>query len=122
MRHLDQFQIMHDPILAFGLALALRRLVDRQPHIFLDRQPGQQRMVLKHHRPIRPRRVHHFPTEEDGAARRLDQTRHGIEQGRLAAARMADQGHELSFVDFQIDPVERAEASRLGRKFDRDTF
>ena len=43
---------------------------------------------------------------QDAAAAGLGEAGHQVEQGALAAARVADQGDELALIDLQVDVLE----------------
>ncbi len=94
------------------------RAVDRQADILVDRQPRQEGVVLEHHRTVGPGFVDLAPGEEDAAFGRTQEPRHDVEEGRLAAARMADDGDELALVDLEVDPPEHV--GRTGRETERD--
>jgi hypothetical protein len=51
--HVDEAEVMHDPLMPLGLGLHTRKnLVHGERDILLDGEPRQQRVVLKHHRAI----------------------------------------------------------------------
>ena len=101
--HLHQFEIVHHPVMALGLALrAAEHLVHRDGDVAVDGQPRQQRVVLEHDGTVGARVVDHLAFEEDLAAGRLQQAAQDVEQGRLAASRMADQRDELALLDAQV--------------------
>ena len=105
----------------FGARLELRPILrraedalDRQVHVFMAGEPGQQRMVLKHHRALRAG-AGDFPVgAQQGALRWRGQAGHQVEQGGLAATGMADQGDELAFGDSEVDIFQCAEGALFG--------
>ena len=52
--------------------------------------------------------------DEDLALRRAIDAGQHVDQRGLAAARFADDGHELAAIDLQIDAVQRGELARRG--------
>ena len=99
MGHVDQFEIVVHPLLALCPALASHCLVDGEANILLNRQPGQQRVILKDHRAIRTRLIDGLAIEEHHAAGGLRQSRDDIEQSRFAAPGVPDQRDELPLLD-----------------------
>ena len=104
MAHLDQVQVLHDPVVAFRAGLrAAEDLGHGQLDVVIDRQPGQQAVVLEDHGPVGARRVDLAPVQGDRAAGHVGQTGDQVQQGRLAAAGMADDADEFALVDRQGD-------------------
>ena len=89
-----------------GARLELRLVLGRGEHA-LDREvdvleagePGQQRMVLEHHRALRARAADLAVGAQQDALRRRGQAGDQVQQRRLAAARVADQRDELALGD-----------------------
>src|SRR2546425_10552688 len=74
-------------------------------------------VALEHHGdPARPGghvAVHALARDVDLAPRRALEARDHAQQGRLAAARGAEQDQELSLADRQIHPVDRVQVTKL---------
>ena len=83
--------------------VAREHLVDGEAHVVVDGEPGQQRVVLEHHGAIGPGLVDLLVLEQHRAARDVEQAGDDVEQGRLAAAGMADDGDVLALLDAEID-------------------
>ena len=122
MGHVDQLEIVVHPLLALCPALAGHCLVDGEANILFNRQPGQQRVILKDHGAIRTRLVDGLAIEEHHAAGGLRQARDDIEQSRFAAPGVPDQRDELPLLDRKIDILDRRERPSLGREDDADAF
>ena len=91
---------------------ALRHLPVAQPEseIVVDRHVLVEGVILEHHRDVAvPGRqlVDHPVADRDGPGRDLLESRDHPQRGRLAAARRADQDHELLVRDLQIDIAHR---------------
>jgi hypothetical protein len=107
MRHLHQAEIVHGPVMALGARLAAgKHLVNREPHVLIGGEPRQQRVVLEHDAAVRPRLVHFAILEQDHSRGRRKQPGDDVEQGRLAATGMADDGNELAAIELQRNLVE----------------
>ena len=74
--------------------------------VLVDRQPGQQAVVLEHHGAVGSGAVDLLVLEQHGAGRDLGQPGDQVEQRRLAAAGMADDRDEFALVDGQLDVLE----------------
>src|SRR6185503_3785186 len=99
------------PFVPLALALAGREhLVHGEAHVFVYREPGQQRVILEHDRTIRSGLMHFAPLEKHVAAGRLRQPRDDVEQRRLAAAGVADDGDVFALADFQRDVTQHLAA------------
>ena len=85
-----------------------------QIHVLLNGLPGQQGIVLKHHHPIRAGAANRLSAQQHLSARRLQEARNHIEQGRFAAAGMADHTNKLRFLDLQIDLAKGFKRAALG--------
>jgi hypothetical protein len=69
MRHAHHLQVVQDPVAALGLAAVRAKiLLDRDLHVLVDGQPGQQRVVLEHHRAVGAGAVDLAAVEEHAAA------------------------------------------------------
>jgi hypothetical protein len=79
---------------------------DSQGDVLAHRQPGQQRIVLEHHHLVRAGAAHRLAIHQHRAARGQIEAGDHVEQGRLAAAGMANQGDEFSLADLQINALE----------------
>lgn len=75
-------------------------------------------MVLEDDRAVGSGLVHLTAREEDATLARPQQPRQDVEEGRLAAARMPDDGYELAFAHLEVDAAEH-EGCR-GREAQRD--
>ncbi len=107
MGHVHQIQIMQGPFVPLPPGLGLfEDLIHRQTYIVVDGQPGQQRVVLEHHRSIRTGLGHFLLLQDYPALGRLQQARDDVQHGRLAATGVADQGDELALLDLQVHIVQ----------------
>ena len=93
-----------------GLDLGGRRLAQAQAEIQVVAhvQVRVQRIALEHHRDVafaRLELVDALAADRDLAGRDRLQPRDHAQQGRLAAARGADQHHELAVGDFEVDAL-----------------
>ena len=89
---------------------SLRQLphLQREGEVLEDRLLRIERVVLEHHRDVPVlgiEVVDHAVADEDVAARHRDQPGDEVERRRLAAARRADQRHELAVLDGERDVV-----------------
>ena len=99
---LDEFVGDVLDLLARQLALA-RAEADILPH----RHPRKQGVVLEHHAAVAAGRGDGFDLDQDFAGGGLFEARDHAQQGRLAAARSADQAHERASLDRRVDARER---------------
>ncbi len=101
MGHLHEVEIVHDPVVPFGAwsSLPAEDLVDGEIDVVVDGQPGQQRVVLEDDGAFRAGCIDLVVFEQDGAGGDPRQAGDQVEQGRLAAAGMADDRDELALVD-----------------------
>jgi hypothetical protein len=107
VRHLHEVEIVHDPLMLLGPALlAAQHLAHGKLHVVVNREPGQQRVVLEHHRPVGSRLLHLIALEQDGARCDLRKSGDQVEQGRLAAPGMADDRDHLALLDLERDIVQ----------------
>ncbi|MNH24916.1 hypothetical protein D3C79_848740 [compost metagenome] len=109
--HLHQRQVVIDP-LRHRPPIRLH-LPGGQRHVLLDAEPGQQRMVLEHHGPLRPGPHHLAPVQDDAPGGGIQQPGHQVEHCALATAGVTDEGDELPLLDAQVDPAEGLEAALL---------
>ncbi|MCY1440141.1 hypothetical protein D9M71_564030 [compost metagenome] len=110
--HVHQVEVVLDPLAHLGLALlALEHLLHGQLDVLVAGQPGQQAVVLEHHRALRARAVDFPAIADQPACAGVQQTGDQVEHGGLAAAGVADQGDELATGDAQVDVAEGLEAS-----------
>ena len=86
-----------------------------QRHVVYHIEPGQQRMLLKHHAAIRTGIHHGLTAPFNASGRRRGKPRNAIEQRSLAAARSADGNHKLSGLDRQIQLVQ-SQGLRIARR------
>jgi hypothetical protein len=80
--------------------------VEAVRHVLEHRAPGKQAVVLEHHGAVRPRAVHRVAVEEDRTGSHRHEAVDRIEEGRLAAARRPDDGHELALEHRKVDVVQ----------------
>ena len=93
---------------ARDFALGHAAVLQRERDVLEHRQVRVQRVVLEHHGHVAVLGVylvHHPPADGDLSARDVLQPGDHAQQGALAAARRADQHHELVVGHFQIDAV-----------------
>jgi hypothetical protein len=99
------------------------REIHRQHHVLGDRQRRQQLEELEHdaHAAPAPRRELVVVQLVDAATGHGDAAGGGVvepgdqvQERRLAAARAADDGHELARAHVEVDPGERVEAAGRG--------
>jgi hypothetical protein len=108
---------MHDPGVAFGAGLGPGKdLVDAELDVLVDGQPRQQAVVLEHHRAIGPRRVDLAVLEQHAAGGGAGQACDDVEQGRLAAAGMADDRDVFALLDRQVDVLQHLRAGGAAGK------
>ena len=100
--------VRHDP-----LAPRARnaRLAQAEGDVVGHREPRKERVGLEHHAPVGARALHHAPAHRDLARRGRVEARHQAQERALAAARGAQQRHELPF-----GHVERDGRQRLRRR------
>ena len=84
-------------------------------------------MVLKHHGPVGPRAANLTVGAKQRALGRQRQARQQIQQGGLAATRVADQGHDFTLGHGEVDVVQGNEGAlggfeRLLNALDFDVF
>ncbi len=88
-----------------------RALLSRPPktrstasmHVVEAGQPGQQRVILEHHRTLRPRCGDLAVVAQQHAAGGQQQPGDQVQQRTLAAARVADQRDELAWRDGEVE-------------------
>ena len=107
---LQQVLDVQDPggLLHRGVDLRLGHLGQLQPerHVVVQVHVRVQRVALEHHRNAALGRRHvvdHAPANAQFTARDVLQASNGAQQRTLAAARGADEDHELAVAHFQID-------------------
>src|SRR5262249_61548824 len=88
--------------------------LERQAYVRGDRRPGHQVRLLEHKADAaRPGGARSLGLEPlDRAARRLAQARDDAQRRGLAAARRAEQRHELARPDIEVEALERDHAVR----------
>src|SRR5262249_2746131 len=94
----------------FALADVTADGIDGLEDVLVDRQPRQQRVMLKDDAAIRPRRVNRHSAQHDLAGAQPDKAADGVEDRRFAAARMADDRNDLAALDRQVDVFDCGEA------------
>ncbi len=114
-----------------GLGARLQRLapllaaedpLDGQVDVVVAAHPRQQRVALEDHRAVRARVTDLAVGQQQHTAGGLEQAGHEVEQGRLAAAGMTDQRHELAARDRQVDVAQRGERALAGLEDDARAF
>ena len=100
-------QHLNDPALALRLGHMLHR--ETEADIVLDRQPGKQRVILKHHHHARLRSGHGLAVEGDAAGRQRLETGGEFEQRALAATARTENGDEFALLDGQVDVAQRSD-------------
>ena len=108
-------------------ALAGRLLVQplagqqREGDVFQHRFPRRQLVeFLEHDDPVRSRPADGLAVHGDAAAARRDEAGHGFQQGRLAAARGAQQHETVATEDVETDVVRGAHGALLRPVFQAD--
>jgi hypothetical protein len=95
--------------LGLDLRLGHPDVLQAEGHVVVHRHVRVQRIRLEHHRAAAVRRrhgVHALPVDADLAGGRRLQAGDHPQQRRLAAARGADEDHELTVVHRQVDAVQ----------------
>ena len=97
------------------LDLLLRHLLQAQAErdVLVDREVRVERVALEDHGDVAVARrdvVDDPVADPDCALRDVLEAGDHPEGGRLAAARRADEDHELSVLDFQVEPVDGSRA------------
>jgi len=91
----------------------------RLPDVGQQAQAREQRVVLEHHRPVRPGTDHHLVVGHDAAAVGLGEAGDDVDQRRLAASRVPDERDELALLDGEVDAAkDLLTAVGLGDAFD----
>jgi hypothetical protein len=83
-----------------------RHRVHGQPDVVLDREPGEQRVVLEDHAALGAGSVDRSPVDEHRALVGRNQAGDDRHERRLAGARRADDGEELALLDREVDAHE----------------
>ena len=107
MRHLNETKVVHRPLMPFGAGFCARKhLVDCQPDIVVDREPGQQAVVLENDGAIRPGLVDLTAFEDDAALRGRNKPGDNVQQRRLSAAGMPDDRDVFTLCNIKRDVLE----------------
>ncbi len=123
MLHVHQFEIAQGPVVAFGAGFATaEHLIDGETHIVVDAEPGQQGMVLEHHRPIRTGLGHLASFQHHPTLGGAQQTGDDIQHRRFTAARVADQGDELALGDIDVDLTQHLQRPLVGGEAEADVI
>ena len=85
-----------------------------QVHVLEAGEPGQQRVVLEHHRALRPGGGNFTVVAQQHAAGGQGEPGNQVKQSDFAAARVADQRHKLAFGYGQIDVAQCAKRAFAG--------
>ena len=111
-RQADQRERRVGARLQLGAALGrAEHALDAEVDVLEAGQPRQQRMVLEHDGALRAGPGDLAVGAQQHAVRRPGQPGDQVQQGRLAAARVADQRDELALRDAQVDVAQRLEAA-----------
>ena len=86
--------------------------LEAERHVLGDRPPREQRVALEHDAAIGPRSDDEGAVDPHLAGRRLVEPGDDVEQRRLAAARGAEQAHELAVGDLHRAPSRAPTSSR----------
>ncbi len=97
-----------------GAALGPGQVGEAEADIAGHVEPGQQARLLEDDAHARMGRADRLAVDRDGARARVVEPRDQPEQGRLPAARAADQRDDLALLDRQVDARERLRAVRVG--------
>ena len=91
------------PLVALGRGLrAAEHLVDREPHIAVGREPGQQRVFWNTTARSGPGSFTSLPSRITTPRRGAQQARDDVQQRGFSAAGMADDRDYLALVDVQV--------------------
>ena len=109
----------HEPDEMFGDATPLGPWLagDLEPELDVPahREPGKQCILLEDDATLGAGSAHVLAVDQDAAGGGQREAGRDIHRGRLAAARGADDGHELAVGDVEREAVERDEARAVGR-------
>jgi hypothetical protein len=107
-----------DEFLAHRLALGGGDAAQLEPErdIVLDRAPRQQAELLEHHGAVLAGAGDLLAVDRHLAGIGRDQAEQHVEEGALAAARRADDGDELAFLDLDVEAVERVDRRPVLRR------
>src|SRR5690606_31035508 len=86
-------------------------LLHREFDVLVGREPGQEAVILEHHRTLGTRFTDLLAVEDHTTARRLYQARDDVEHRRLAAAGVTDERDELTLLELEIDTLQRHEVA-----------
>jgi hypothetical protein len=115
----DRGEIALDDLVGYRPVAAGHRRPGRLANVGQKAEPGEQRVVLEHHRPIRPGTGHHLVIGHDAAAVGLGEAGDDVDQRRLAAPRVPDERDELALLDGEVDAAkDLLIAVGLGDPFD----
>src|SRR4051794_35549016 len=102
----DLGDISPDDPLALGPSHAA--LAQAEGDVALDREPGEERVGLEHHAAVRPGAAHLLAVEQHAPGARPVKAGDDAEQGRLPAARGAEDGDEVVVPDREPDRLQGA--------------
>src|SRR5947209_2157957 len=88
----------------FAVRFAL--LSQAEADVLLDRQPGENAVLLKDEYAAAVRAAYRMAFDNDFPASLSEKTGHDIQEGRFPAAGWADNAHELAFLHLQIDSLQ----------------
>jgi hypothetical protein len=100
-----QLDVAADDLLAVDGRDALH--LQAEGNVVVHRHPGEQRVILEHHRTLPGRLAHRLAIDQDAADRGLLEAGHHGQQRGLAAAAVAQHGTELVVLDAEADIVQR---------------
>jgi hypothetical protein len=121
MAHMDQLEAEHGPVMSLaGILGRAKYLVDCEPDILVSGEPGQQRVVLEHHRSVGPGLGHLAVLEQHRAGADLGEPGDDVEQCRFPAAGMADDGNVFALRHIERDTAQHFRDGGVAREGLRD--
>jgi hypothetical protein len=98
-----QIQMFFHNSMLFRLALLGKYRPNGQINIFINREPRQQGIPLKHYHALRARSCNRLPFQLHRATGGLGKSGNHIQQGGFATAGMPNQADKLSLVHTEVD-------------------
>src|SRR3546814_807358 len=90
-------------------------------HVLGNGQPRKQRVLLEHHAAVRIDVAHFAAVDDNASGAGLFETRHQVEQRRLAATRSSQHDQKFAARNLQVHAVQRLERPEiLGDALDRN--
>src|SRR4051812_16524594 len=104
----------HEPQVALYGGLTLRSgaplRLEGPANVPLNRAPGEQGEILKHHATVGPWRADHAAINAHRAAIAGHEAAEDVQESALAAAARADDSHELAVGDLKAEVADRLDA------------